>query len=177
MIHFCLKKRTILLIFLIVLLVISFILGFYTQNYSYNRNVYFFNTSQIEFKNIGLIDNYKKSSIINNKIAPGTKGAIYLIIDNPNNYSADYQFVCSENNEKPKGLYFIFNEEKYKNLGELIYKLNLYISNSKEDIIKVEWCWDFNGNDFIDTLDGKSLNNYYFEIALIPSIYKEEIDV
>lgn len=177
MIHFCLKKKTILLIFLIGLLVVSFLLGFCTQNYSYNRNVYFFNTSQIEFKNIGLIDNYKKSSIINNKIAPGTNGAIYLIIPDMNNDSLDYQFVHRENNEKPKGLYFIFAGYKYETLGELIYQLNSYVNNSKENTIKVEWCWDFNGNDFTDTLDGTVLENYYFEIALIPSIYKEGMDV
>lgn len=89
------------------MLLCSFVLGFYTQDYSYQKNVYFFNTSEINFQKINLIDDYKNSSILSEKIAPGTNGYFYLIISD---LKADeqYKFICNENNEKPKRIIFCF---------------------------------------------------------------------
>lgn len=61
------------------------------------------------------------------------------------------------------GLYFVFNNEKYDQLEDLIYRLNMENINN----IKIEWYWDFNGDDIIDTINGRYLDMYCFEIALI----------
>ena len=161
------KKRILAIILFLGFLFFSFYLGFNTQNYSYNENFYIFNTSKIEFKNIGLIDTYKNSSIVKDKIAPGTKGAFYLLINENINQNQKYQFIYKENHIKPNGLYFVFEGNKYDELHDLIYEINTKLNN-KSETIKIEWYWDFKGNDNIDTLNGMELDIYNFEIALIP---------
>lgn len=162
------KKRIFAIILFLGFLFFSFYLGFHTQNYSYNKNFYIFNTSKIEFKNIGLIDTYKNSSIVKDKIAPGTNGAFYLIVNEDTNQNENYQFICNENNIRPNGLYFVFDGEKYEELQDLICELNRKLNNYKSETIKIEWYWDFKGNDMVDTIDGMQLDSYHFEIALIP---------
>lgn len=161
------KKRLFAIILFLGFLFLSFYLGFNTQNYSYQKNIYFFNTSKVEFKNIGLIDTYKKSSIINNKIAPGTNGAFYIMIKDDIDYRINYRFAYKEQYTKPDGLYFMLNGKRFETLQDLISQLNINLNDYMSETIKVEWYWDFNGNDIKDTIDGIQLKNYCFEIALI----------
>lgn len=102
LIHFLLKKRLLVIIFLIGLLFTSFYFGYMAQDLSYNPNDYVFDTSNIEFKHINLIDTYKSASILDDKIAPGTIGNFNIVINNKTNSQYRYSFIYKESNEKPE---------------------------------------------------------------------------
>ena len=106
LIHFCIKKRLFIILFLVGLLLTSFYFGFISQNFSYNSNVYIFNTSNLEFKNINLSDNYNKSTLVNNKIAPGVSGNFSIVVKNDTNENIEYSFVYKENDFKPQRFIF-----------------------------------------------------------------------
>lgn len=95
-----------IIIILLGILLISFYFGFTSQNFSYDTNVYIFNTSDLEFKNVNILDTYRESSILNNKIAPGTKGNFSLVINNNTNENLQYSFIFKENNLKPERIIF-----------------------------------------------------------------------
>lgn len=106
LIHFSLKKRLLIIIILAIILFISFYFGFVSQNFSQDSNIYIFNTSDVGFKNIHLLNNYKRSTILNNKIAPGTTGDFNLIIENTSKETMQYSFMFKENNSKPRRIIF-----------------------------------------------------------------------
>ncbi len=170
LIHFCLKKRLFIILFLIgIILFGSFYFGFKSQNFSYtpNDNVYIFTTTDVEFRNIDLIENYKKSTVLNDKIAPGTVGNFTILIDNNTRDDYKYSFIFNEKNMKPEGLYFKFKGIKYYKIKDLIYQLNGSLKAHKANVLKIEWCWDYQGDDIKDTLDGTLALDYSFEISLV----------
>lgn len=170
LIHFCLKKRIFILLFLLgIILFIPFYFGFSSQKFSYtpNDNIYIFSTTDVGFKSINLIDSYNKSTVVNEKIAPGTTGNFSIIINNNTNYDYKYKFTFNENNLKPEGLYFKFKGSKYYNIKDLISKLNGSLKAHKKTNLEIEWCWDYQGDDIKDTLDGTLALDYSFEISLV----------
>lgn len=96
-----------------------------------------------------------------------------MIINEDTSQNENYQFIYKENHIKPDALYFVFAGKKYEELQDLICELNIKLNNYKSETIKIEWYWDFNGNDDVDTLNGMQLDSYHFEIALMPERLKQ----
>ncbi len=112
------------------------------------------------------MDNYKKSTVVNEKIAPGTTGNFSIVIDNNTRDDYQYSFTFNENNLKPKGFYFKLKGKKYYNLSDLMAQINGTLQAKKSVSIDIEWCWDYLGNDISDTLEGILALDYSFEISL-----------
>lgn len=170
LIHFCLKKRLfIFLLLLAIILFISFYFGFKSPNcpYTPNGNVYIFTITDVGFRNIDLMENYKKSTVLNDKIAPGTVGNFTILIDNNTRDDYKYSFIFKEKNLKPEGLYFKFQGIKYYKIKDLISQLNGLLKAHETNILDIEWCWDYHGNDIKDTLEGILALDYSFEISLV----------
>lgn len=170
LIHFCLKKRLFIILFLIVIILfISFYFGISSQNFSYtpNDNVYIFTTTDVGFKSINLMDNYKKSTVVNEKIAPGTMGNFSIVIGNNTRDNYEYSFTFRENNLKPDGLYFKLKGKKYYELSDLMAQINGTLQAKKSIFMDIEWCWDYQGDDISDTLEGTLALDYSFEISLV----------
>lgn len=84
------------------MILLSFYYGFISKSSSQNSDIYVFNTSNLESKNIKLFNNYDESNgVLNNKIAPGTKGELSLIIYNDMADRLEYSFTYTENRIKP----------------------------------------------------------------------------
>lgn len=94
-------------------------------------------------------------------------GRFTIIIDNNTYNDYKYSFIFRENNLKPVGLYFKFKGNKYYKIGDLISQLNGSLKSHKTIFLDIEWCWDYQGDDIKDTLEGTLALNYSFEISLI----------
>ncbi len=93
-------------------------------------------------------------------------GSFSIIIDNNTYNDYQYSFIFKENNLKPKGLYFKLKGEKYYELKDLISQINGTLQAKKTITVDIEWCWDYQGDDINDTLEGILALNYSFEISL-----------
>lgn len=113
------------------------------------------------------MENYKKSTVLNDKIAPGTVGNFTIMIDNNTRDDYKYSFVYKEKNIKPQGLYFKFKGIKYYDIKDLISQLNGLLKAHETNILEIEWCWDYQGDDIKDTLEGTLALDYSFEISLV----------
>ena len=65
------------------------------------------------------------------------------------------------------GLYFEFEGAKYYKLSDLMNQINGNIEANQLKSIDIEWCWDYQGNDDKDTLEGTLASSYSFDISLI----------
>lgn len=65
------------------------------------------------------------------------------------------------------GLYFKLYNIKYNNLEDLVFQLDGFLEKNETRYINIEWCWDYQGNDTKDTLDGIWAKNYSFELSAI----------
>lgn len=131
------------------------------------------------FQRILIADTVDKNKITKETIAPGTHGNFDIIIDNYNsNVDVEYSFNIVEQTIKPKNLYFIVANNRYRTLEELANKeLTGTIEKNKVKIISIEWYWDYEGSDesdYIDTMDAINITNYSFEmIAIGKEIYAD----
>lgn len=160
-IKFKIKKVNIIFILFLLFIVLSFCLGTIVYKNSSDSDIYIFDSSNINFQNISLTP-YNKSSLISNKIAPGTKGKFKISIENLEEKREEYYFKYDQNNYKPQNLIFFVKDKKFNNLGDLIEYLN--IEGITEETIY--WEWEFTGNDVIDTINGEKNEKYMFSIAL-----------
>ncbi len=67
----------------------------------------------------------------------------------------------------PNGLYFKLEGLKYDNLIDLINHITGTIEAHQSKSINIEWCWDYQGNDYKDTLEGTLALSYSFYLSLI----------
>ena len=65
------------------------------------------------------------------------------------------------------GLYFKLDGVKYYELEDLITQINGNIEAHQLKTMDIEWCWDYQGNDNKDTLEGNLALSYSFDISLI----------
>lgn len=134
------------------------------------KNSYYFNVDyrNTDFKTIGLGETIDNDTLIQEKVAPGTKGSFDINIYS--NETCEYEIIFKSDNEKPKNLvFFIDKEEQFETLEKLQESLKGIIEQETTKNITVFWQWKYeNGEeqDAIDTNDGKLLTNYYFDIAV-----------
>lgn len=129
---------------------------------------------------INLVSTYDESTLVNGKIAPGTEGSFDIIIDaTESEVGIDYKVEFEKENNKPTNLVFYYKDEKYTSLAELQKELKGTINADEETktiTLKIKWEWkyetgedkeDINDNDEIDTNEGKTLQNYKFNVNVI----------
>ncbi len=123
---------------------------------------------------------YKEAYLIKcENMYPGMINEFQIIIKNewttPN---IQYNIEIINNTQKPKNIYYIFEEEKYSdinNLKDVILEAIYNNENIEESIYTIKIAWDFETgeneeeikeNNVIDTNDMKELSSYSFMIIL-----------
>lgn len=150
--------------------------GIYLDNENYNNESenykqYIMEVSykNIDLKNINLVETIDNKTLVNEKIAPGTKGEFEILIRS--NEKLKYQIKFESQNQKPQNLIFYINgkNQKYSKLEDMEEELNGEIIN-KEQKIHINWEWiydDESKNDMQDTQDGMNIEKYNFDIYTI----------
>lgn len=148
----------------------------YFNNFNYNNESknykqYIMNVSykDIDLKNINLIETIDNKTLLNEKIAPGTKGEFEIIIKA--NQKLKYQIKFESKNEKPQNLIFHIKgiNKNYARLEDMEKDLKGETIN-KEEKIHINWEWKYNTNiqnDKQDTQDGVNIKKYNFNIYTI----------
>lgn len=138
----------------------------------YNFKLEYDNQKEIS-KTINLSDtinynNFYCSSIVNKKIAPGTKGEFEINLESSKN--TDYQICFFSHGNKPQNLIFVLEDEEYRKLKNMEDNLKGKLSKGEIKNIKVQWSWEYEtnfNNDIQDTKDGKLIKDYSFDISII----------
>ena len=103
---------------------------------------------------------------MNGKIAPGTKGKFTIQIKS--NKKSKYEVKFRSETEKPSNLKFYYKEKGYSTLEELEEKTKGQILSKQLKEIEIQWKWEYeNGDDNIDTQNGKNISKYKFEVGVI----------
>ena len=130
-------------------------------------------------RTINLNSIYDNESLKCNKIAPGTEGKFYIIIDaTDSDVGINYKIRFENENNKPRNLKFIYKEIEYNSAIDLEKVLSGIINandENKEKILDIKWKWDYEtgrdeaeifNNDKIDTEDGINIKNYTFDVIV-----------
>ena len=127
---------------------------------------------EVEYKNtkmqdVNLAETIDNKTLVNEKIAPGTKGNFEIIIKAKENIN--YEITFESKNSKPSNLQFYIpeNNKRYNTLEELddILKGNIFKNEEKRILIYWEWCYETNKeNNIQDTIDAKKIREYNFLI-------------
>ena len=138
-----------------------------------NSKVYEFKISykDMNFKTIDLSKTVNKDTLLYEKIAPGTNGEFYILLDS--NQDLKYKVEFNSINEKPYNLKFRALNDKQilgesSTLDELSEKLEGTIKKNKKINIKIEWYWNFENKeyeestDIQDTKDSENIRKYQF---------------
>lgn len=135
------------------------------QNNEYKFDITYGKTKLVTGNLQNTID---KKTLINEKIAPGTKGKFDIILNS--NKKSRYIVKFISENEKPKYLRFkaflnncIIGESD--SLEKLSESLTGTIEKYESKRIIIEWYWKFdNMEDYQDTQDSKKIKIYKFDI-------------
>ena len=185
------KKRNILIIVLILLaMMISFLGGKTFSKYLSEIQgsgtaeianwVFKVNGKEDSVQSVNLLSTYHNETLINNKVAPGTKGSFNIVIDaTGSEVGVDYEVKFLNETQKPQNLVFIHNNQEYATVQELEENLSGTIDANEENktrTITINWEWQYETgdneneiaqNDKIDTQNAKDLENYTFDIHVI----------
>lgn len=129
-----------------------------------------------ENTNINLIETANEDTLIQKKIAPGTKGEFSILLNAKKNI--DYKIIFEDLNEKPANLKFIaMNNENIiieaDTLEEMSNYLSGNISENEKIEFKIKWYWKFenienkNTTDSQDTNDGQKIKQYQFKVYTV----------
>ena len=140
----------------------------------YKDNEFEFNVNYASTKlmPINLIKTVDKNTLINEKIAPGTKGDFYIILKS--NEKTRYKVSFFNENEKPKNLKFdIYIDNKpllkqIEDLEKISNKLEGIIEKNQTIKVRVSWYWGFGkteSDDKVDTKDSQNIGEYKFSIC------------
>lgn len=185
------KKKIILIVAAISAIIVSFMGG---QSFSkYVTQVrgegqvevakweFLVNGSGETIKTINLQSTCNNGTLVNNKIAPGTKGAFNIEIDATKaEVGINYDVKIVERTNKPSNLIFKYNGETYDSTQGLQGALvgTIYADSDSEDkkiTLPIEWEWKYEtGNtpeeiemaDQQDTTNGSICETYAFDIIV-----------
>ena len=137
------------------------------------------NGQEEQTQTIQLTSTYDNKTLVNNKIAPGTKGSFNIIIDaNGSDVVIDYTVKIANEQNKPNNLKFIYEDVEYNTITELEKVLSGTINaddKNKERTLTIYWIWKYETgsnatqiaeNDAIDTNDGKTITDYTFDVIV-----------
>lgn len=137
------------------------------------------NGQEEKVQTINLQSSYNNGTLLNNKIAPGTKGQFDIVVDSTGSDVGIYYSINFTNEQnKPKNLKFTYNNIQYSSITELTTVLSGVINSNEEQKKKtftINWEWKYETgntkeeivtNDKIDTEDGKIISNYTFDVIV-----------
>lgn len=183
------KRKIVLLVIAIVAILLSFAGGQAYAKYmskvtgqgtadiaSWNFKV---NENAEKLQTIALKSTINNSTLVNNKIAPGTEGEFQIKLDATGSEVGISYIIKFENeSQKPQNLKFIYNGNTYNSLTELQKELVGTINANNECKIKtltIGWNWKYetgnsekeiSKNDLIDTQNAKQMSNYSFDVIV-----------
>lgn len=183
------KKKIVLIVAILSMIVVSFMGGqsfskYVSQVKGYGQFdiakwSFLVNGQESSMNTIDLSSTCDNETLINNKIAPGTEGNFNIEIDaTGSEVGIQYQVTFDEKSQKPNNLFFIYNKSTYANFSDLAYALKGVINadaENKKISIPIKWIWEYEtGNspelrepeDAEDTQDGKTLQNYAFDVIV-----------
>lgn len=183
------KKKIILIIAVLSCIIVSFIGG---QSYSkYVSEVrgdgmaevatwsFKVNGQKEEVQTIQLASTCNNETLINNKIAPGTRGSFNILVDGTGSeVGIDYNIQFTNETTKPSNLKFTYNDKQYNSIIELEKDLSGTINANEENktrTLKINWEWPYEtgsneneiaNNDKIDTQNAQNIATYSFNVIV-----------
>ena len=183
------SKKIVLIIIAIILIMLAFLGGNAYAKYmskvtgqgtadiaSWNFKV---NEKEDKLQTISLKSTVNNSSLVNNKIAPGTEGSFQIKLDaTGSEVGINYIIKFENESEKPTNLKFTYNNKSYNSLTELQEALTGTINadeKNKITTLTIGWNWKYETgtslqqiatNDVVDTQDAKKMNNYTFDVSV-----------
>ncbi len=136
------------------------------------------NNNEAQIQTINLVSSVDNTTLVDNKIAPGTSGNFEIKIDATGaEVGIDYKVSFINETNKPQNLFFTYNDKKYENIVEIEKDLVGTIEANAEEKIKtinIHWEWPYEtgkdaqivANDKIDTQDGKNIAEYTFDVVV-----------
>lgn len=184
------KKRIILFALILLVLLLSALLG--GGSYSkYLTSVegkgvlqvakwaFLVNGQTANITNLNLAKTYNADTLLENRIAPGTRGSFDIEIDTTGSeVGIDYDVIFTNEQNKPQNLNFTYDGHTVSNIKGLEEFLKGRIEANSEQKIKtmtIEWNWPYEtgtfanekaSSDVKDTEDGKNLSKYQFDIII-----------
>ena len=183
------KKKIIVIVAILLAIVISFLGG---QTFSkYITEVKGTGSAQVamwsfkvygdneQTQNVKLASTVDDNTLVDNKIAPGTKGSFSIKIDGEgSDVGINYNIKVQNETQKPANLFYTYQGKTYTDLNEFALTasgtINADDSNKVKEIL-VNWEWPYqtgsdeiskSKNDVQDTQDGKNISNYTFDIVV-----------
>ena len=183
------KKKIIVIVAILSAIVISFLGG---QTFSkYITEVKGTGSAQVamwsfkvygdneQTQNVKLASTVDDNTLVDNKIAPGTKGSFSIKIDGEgSDVGINYNIKVQNETQKPANLFYTYQGKTYTDLNELALTasgtINADDSNKVKEIL-VNWEWPYqtgsdeiskSKNDVQDTQDWKNISNYTFDIVV-----------
>ena len=183
------KKKIIVIVAILSAIVISFLGG---QTFSkYITEVKGTGSAQVamwsfkvygdneQTQNVKLASTVDDNTLVDNNIAPGTKGSFSIKIDGEgSDVGINYNIKVQNETQKPANLFYTYQGKTYTDLNELALTasgtINADDSNKVKEIL-VNWEWPYqtgsdeiskSKNDVQDTQDGKNISNYTFDIVV-----------
>lgn len=183
------SKKIVLLVVAIIAILLSFAGGQAYAKYmsrvtgqgtadiaSWNFKV---NENEEKLRTISLKSTINNSTLINNKIAPGTEGEFQIKIDaTGSDVGINYIVKFENESQKPTNLKFVYDGKIYGSLIELQKDLVGTINTNDKNKVKtltIGWNWKYEtgttakeiaANDLIDTQNAKQMNNYTFDVIV-----------
>lgn len=140
------------------------------------------NNNSEEIQTIKLDSTINNSTLINNKIAPGTSGNFNITIDgSDSDVGIDYEIQFKNETTKPQNLKFEYNNQVYNSISDLNEKIKGTINaddKNKKINVNIKWKWEYEtgsdatqikSNDLIDTNNSKQIRNYEFNVIVTGS--------
>lgn len=108
------------------------------------------------YKEIELLQTIDIRTLVNKKVAPGTKGSFCVFLTS--NSNVNYEIEILDKNKKPRNFKFEINE-----------KVGIIKKNEVKKVeINWEWPYEINVEENLqDTKDGESIGEFNFEICTI----------
>lgn len=184
------KKRIILFALLLLLLIFIVLIG--GNSYSkYLTQVdgkgviqvakwaFLVNGQTASITNLNLAQTYHSDTLVSNRIAPGTRGSFDIIIDTTGaEVGIDYNVTFTNEKDRPQNLLFTYDGHTSSSIKGLEpFLTGTIAANSSEKVknMTIEWNWPYEtgstvsekiAQDIEDTQDGKTLEQYQFDIMI-----------
>lgn len=181
------KRKILIIIITLIVIALSFLGGRTFSKYTSEVKgtgtaeianwVFKVNGNEEVVKTINLFSTHNDETLVNNKIAPGTKGSFDILIDaTGSDVGVEYNVKFSNETERPQNLIFKCNDKSYNSIKELEKDLIGTISANEENktrTITIEWEWKYetgsseneiSKNDNLDTKNAKEIQQYTFDI-------------
>lgn len=119
------------------------------------------------------------ATLVNHKIAPGTKGSFNIMVDGTgSDVGIQYDIQFTNESTKPTNLKFSHNDQEYNTITELQNSLSGIIDADDEEktrTLTIHWEWKYETgsnaseiakNDQIDTQNAQEIANYTFDVIV-----------